>query len=40
MGFGMDIFISQIIGVVVAAALFVWFIMAGKKEIVGAPMDC
>ena len=40
MGFGIDIFISQIIGVVVAAALFVWFIMAGKKEIVGAPMDC
>ena len=39
MGFGMDITISQIIGVVVAALCFIWFIVGGKKEIVGAPMD-
>ena len=40
MGFGIDIFISQVIGVIAAAACFVWFLLAGKKEIAGAPMDC
>lgn len=39
MGFGVDIGISNIIGVIVAIALFVVFLKFGKKEIAGAPMD-
>lgn len=39
MGFGMDIFISQIIGLVGAVAILLAFLKFGKKEIEGAPMD-
>lgn len=37
MGFGMSIQISEIIGAIFAIAIFVWFLVAGKKEIEGAP---
>lgn len=40
MGFGMDIFISDVIGIVISLALFVWFILKGKTPIKGAPTDC
>lgn len=37
MGFGIDITISQIVGAAVAAALLVWFLLAARKPVVGAP---
>lgn len=40
MGFGMDIFMSQIIGAVAAVILFVWFLFAGKTEVKGAQTQC
>ena len=39
MGLGVDIFIAQIIGLVAAVGMFVVFLMLGKSEIEGAPMD-
>ena len=40
MGFGLDIMFSQIVGLVAAIGLFVIFILTGRREVVGAPMDC
>lgn len=39
MGFGIDIFISQIIGVIAAVGLFIAFIKYANKPIPGAPLD-
>lgn len=39
MGFGMDIGLSQIIGLIGAVLIFIAFLKFGKKEIVGAPTD-
>lgn len=39
MGFGVDIFIAQIIGLVAAVAMFIAFLVLAKKPIEGAPMD-
>lgn len=40
MGFGIDITISNWIGIVAAAAAFIAFMVLGKKPIPGAPTDC
>lgn len=40
MGFGMDIFISEIIGIAVAAICLIAFLLKGRTEVVGAPMNC
>ncbi len=40
MGFGIDISISNWIGIVAAAAALAAFLIQGKKPIPGAPLDC
>lgn len=37
MGFGMDVMIADIIGLIIAVGLFILFILKGKQEIPGAP---
>ncbi len=40
MGFGMDIMISDVIGIAVAAFCLIWFLLKGKTPIEGAPVNC
>lgn len=40
MGFGMDIMISDVIGIAVAAFCLIAFLLKGRTEVAGAPMNC